>query len=102
MGLKEELRRLIKATPDFPIMVATSLGILFYFIPVVIIGFVNSVSTVWVETKGALSNHNGLLERYENDDKEYFYTLDYQFAADGQSLIAHLEKEFSDSATARA
>src|SRR5689334_2464189 len=101
MSPKEQIRRIARTAPHFPVMTVGCLVLIFYFVPKVAIGLVKSLSTPIVETTGVLAQHKAVQARSIDSGREYFYILIYEFEANGQRFIKMLEKQSSDGVLAQ-
>lgn len=102
MSISEQIKRIIKAAPHFPIQALTGLSILFFAIPVLVLQLIDEGMIQWVETKGIIADHQGVHERQRNGQAEYFYYITYGFDVNGKSFNTSYEKAFSDNASAEA
>src|SRR5690348_3813938 len=50
----------------------------------------------WIKTEGRVSTDKGVQERNRNGKPEYFYTIDYAYEVNGQTLILPFEKGYDD------
>ena len=100
MTIREQIRRIAKAAPHLPIQALTGVVILVFGIPMLTMQMFDSGFIAWVETKATITDDKGVQERYMNGELEYFYSIGYEFNANGQHFIAFLEKGFEDRAWA--
>ena len=102
MTIKEQARRIIKAAPHLPIQTMIGISILFFGIPILLNQFFDSVTTHWTETKGISTDHKEVQERIRDGEVEYFYSIGYEFIANGKRSIAFLDKGFRDKSLAES
>jgi hypothetical protein len=100
MTIKEQLKRIIKVAPYFPFKTLTGISILFFGIPIILTQFFDSVTTHWIETTGTLTDHKAVQDRIKNDEVEYFYSIGYEFQADGKKNTIFVDRGFSDKSVA--
>jgi hypothetical protein len=102
MTIREQVRRIIKAAPHLPIQTMTGISILFFGIPILLNQFFESVTAHWTETKGIAADHKVIQDRIRDGEVEYFYSIGYEFNANGKKDIIFLDKGYRDKSLAES
>jgi hypothetical protein len=100
MKISEQLRRIIKAAPHFPVQTYTGVGLLIA-LPFCLVQLYAAAPFNWIKTEAVIKDSEPVQERFRDKEVEYYYTLDYSFKVGGQQYSIFFDKAFTDQRQAR-
>lgn len=93
MSIKEQLRRIIKVIPHFPIQTITGLAAII-IIPVFLYRGTVILTTSWELTTATPSEFTNVQERIREDEPDFFYKIYYSYNANDEQYITTRERSF--------